>query len=109
MIHSEMCTLRRQNEALKNEILLLKLSNSAHLKNVNTSMRRIASFPVARGFCRNDDSTSGEANEVANAAPTITNGVLSKNPKTLHNGLSGNSALVVIRLQRSLMPLRGGM
>ena len=114
MVHSEMRTLQRQNELLKNEVHLLKLSNKTHLRNVDTSMRRLASFPASRGYRRSNNVAMN--NELPNAGavgdanagvgtnqhsntpqPPLIGTVLTKTPKALHTlwlewefGIGGN-------------------
>ena len=83
-----MRTLQRQNEALKNEVQLLKISNSSHLKNVDTSMRRMCAIPASRGFRRSNNDVNGAASGVSGATnqdtPSLHVDVLTKTPKTLH-------------------------
>ena len=96
-----MRTLQRQNESLKNEVQLLKISNSSHLKNVDTSMRRMCSFPASRRFRRSNNDANDAASGVSGATnqdtPTLHVNTLTKTPKTLHTlwtewefGIAGN-------------------
>ena len=86
LLLSAVSSLRRQNDELKNEIHLFKMSTNTLLHNMNSSIRRLAMVPVMTPRRRQLRDSSGiieeEHGEVTRPIPFVA--TLSKNPKTLY-------------------------
>ena len=80
LLLSAVTSLRKQNDDLKNEINIFKLSNNAMLQNMNNSIRRLAMTPVT--IPRQRQTTHREESTVSTTAVPFTV-TLCKWPKTL--------------------------